>query len=95
MSIACARMRRAVYALHWTCGVKPTPRGVNNPSKSYIMRVQDENNPVSLLQSLFYQAFRRQELAAGRGTQPARAHGLPDADVVVPRDAPCACSGLP
>src|SRR2546425_6594699 len=51
-SIACARKRRSVYALRWTCGVKPKPKGVNTPSKHYMMRVQDENNPVSLLQCL-------------------------------------------
>jgi hypothetical protein len=31
--------------------VKPKPQGVNKPSKHYMMLVQDENNPVSLLQS--------------------------------------------
>src|SRR5712664_976116 len=53
-SIACARKRRSVYALRWTCGVKPKPKGVNTPSKHYMMRVQDENNPVSLLQCRFF-----------------------------------------
>src|SRR5258708_3142545 len=47
------RKRRSVYALRWTCGVKPKPKGVNTPSKHYMMRVQDENNPVSLLQCPF------------------------------------------
>src|SRR5437879_9932877 len=51
MSIAYARKGRSVHALRWTCGVKPKPRGVNKPSKHYMMRVQDEQNPVSLLQS--------------------------------------------
>jgi len=50
-SIACARKRRSVHALRWTCGVKPKLKGVNKLSKRYIMRVQDEYNPASLLQS--------------------------------------------
>jgi len=40
-----------VRALRWTCGGKPKPKAVNQPSKPYMRRVQDENNPVSLLQS--------------------------------------------
>jgi hypothetical protein len=50
-SIACARKRRSVRALCWTCGVKPKLKGVNKPSKHDIMRVQDKHNPASLLQS--------------------------------------------
>jgi hypothetical protein len=41
-----------VHALRWTCGVQPKLKGVNKLSKHYIMRVQDEENPASLLQSL-------------------------------------------
>src|SRR6266403_930808 len=50
-SIACAHKCRSVRAWRWTCGVKPKPKAVNKPSKHYMRRVQDENNPVSLLQS--------------------------------------------
>src|SRR2546426_4391039 len=84
-SIAYARKGRSVHALRWTCGVKPKPRGVNKPSKHYMMRVQDEQNPVSLLQSPQFpivkapvQAFEALQLLHGRfrqlTTAPSRAH---------------------
>ena len=47
-SIACARKRSSVYALRWTGGKQPKPKGVNKPSKHSMMRVQ-----VSLLQCPF------------------------------------------
>src|SRR5216117_1061821 len=52
-SIACTRKCRSVHALRWTCGGKPKPKAVNKLSKHFMRRVQDENNPVSLLQSRY------------------------------------------
>src|SRR5213082_301045 len=41
-SIGCARKRRSVCALHWTCGVKPKPKGVNKPLHHFIVHGLDK-----------------------------------------------------
>src|SRR5437763_16413206 len=41
-SIGCARKRRSVCALHWTCGGKPKPKGVNKPLHHFIVHGLDK-----------------------------------------------------
>src|SRR5437868_14803501 len=41
-SIGFARKRRSVCALHWTCGVKPKPKGVNKPLHHFIVHGLDK-----------------------------------------------------
>src|SRR5215471_18976847 len=74
-SIVCERKRRSVCALHWTCGVKPKPKGVNKPWRHFIVHGLD-NPGSSATVSLFDHATQRPATRADQTvahpTRPAR-----------------------
>src|SRR5207244_10063934 len=54
VSTVCVPKSRSKQELRSICGEKPKAKGVSRPFKPYMKRVQDDSNPVPLLQS---QAF--------------------------------------
>ena len=78
-SPVCAPTSRARRAVRSIGGEKPKAKGVTRPFKPYRRRVQDESNPVSSLQSLFYRPYphkRCRLLHAAAPTRRARARWI-------------------
>src|SRR2546426_10445230 len=53
VSTVCVPKSRSKQELRSICGEKPKAKGVSRPFKPYMKRVQDDSNPVPLLQSRF------------------------------------------
>src|SRR2546426_7525764 len=51
VSTVCVPKSRSKQELRSICGEKPKAKGVSRPFKPYMKRVQDDSNPVPLLQS--------------------------------------------
>src|SRR2546422_7737018 len=54
VSTVCVPKSRSKQELRSICGEKPKAKGVSRPFKPYMKRVQDDSNPVPLLQSLYF-----------------------------------------
>src|SRR2546428_2261303 len=57
VSTVCVPKSRSKQELRSICGEKPKAKGVSRPFKPYMKRVQDDSNPVLLLQSRFLCRF--------------------------------------
>src|SRR2546427_11332723 len=57
VSTVCVPKSRSKQELRSICGEKPKAKGVSRPFKPYMKRVQDDSNPVPLLQSLLGAMF--------------------------------------
>src|SRR3989475_9000230 len=60
VSTVCVPKSRSKQELRSTCGEKPKAKGVSRPFKPYIKRVQDDSNPVPLLQSRRFGLIKKQ-----------------------------------
>src|SRR2546428_2006892 len=58
VSTVCVPKSRSKQELRSICGEKPKAKGVSRPFKPYMKRVQDDSNPVPLLQSKAMYAIR-------------------------------------
>src|SRR5438128_6376235 len=63
VSTVCVPKSRSKQELRSICGEKPKAKGVSRPFKPYMKRVQDDSNPVPLLQSRLIRNFLLRELA--------------------------------
>src|SRR2546428_1697836 len=68
VSTVCVPKSRSKQELRSICGEKPKAKGVSRPFKPYMKRVQDDSNPVPLLQSRISSPFPTRSHAQRRSS---------------------------